>query len=280
MNNALKSWSFLVGLSVTLIVFGHWWLGREGLLIGLIAALGINSYVYFFEDRRIIESLGGRRLEGKDPWGVLGLARTLAAKARIPAPQVVILSDAAPQALVVGRSLTSGTIILTEGLLEQLDRDEVEAVLAYLVACVKNLNTLAFSVGSFLASSLLSVTGLLDTGLRLLIVEKKNTDSFISHLFTRAMAPVVGFLVRISIRQQFYIDADRTASELLGDSKSLATAIWKLHSYSMTRPFQAPLAISHMFVVNPLTKKRWNRYFHAQPRPERRIRALTGHFPI
>lgn len=280
MNNALKSWSFLIAFSLTLIVLGHFSLGREGLMIGLILSLGVNSYVYFFEDRRVVESLGGRTLEGQDPWGILQVSRALAAKMRIPNPRIVVLENPAPQALVVGRSLTSGTLILTEGLLEKLDRREVEAIIAYLLACVKNLNTLAFSVGSFLASMLLGITGLLDAGLRIVIVERKNPDYMISQIFTRMASPLVGSLVRLSIRPSFYIEADRTASEVLGDSKVLADALWKLHSYSTTEPFSAPIPISHMFVVNPLTTVGWTRYFHAQPRLEKRIRALVGHYPI
>jgi heat shock protein HtpX len=280
MNNALKSWSFLIGVSLTLIVLGHFALGREGLLIGLIVSLGINSYVYFFEDQRIVEKLGGQLLEGHDPWGLLEKIRRLSATASVPTPRVVVLPSPSPQALVVGRSLTSGTLLLTEGLLVKLEKPEIDAVIAYLLACMKNMNTLAFAVGSFVASTLLAITETLDAGLRLMIVEKKNPNYLVSQFFTRLAAPFIGTLVRLSIRPSFYSEADRIAVEILGESEHLATALWKLHSYSATIPYNAPIAISHMFVVNPLTTTRWTRYFHAQPRLDKRIRALVGHFPI
>lgn len=280
MSNAIKSWSFLFLLSLTLIVFGHMALGREGLLIGLVIGLGINSYVYFFEDKRIISHFQGQSLEGQDPWGLLSLSRKLSAKMRIPNPKIVVLNDAAPQALVVGRSLTTGTLILTEGLLRRLTPQETEAVMAYLLACIKNLNTLAFAVGSFLASSLLAITETLDLMLRFVMVEKKNPDYALSQVFTRMAAPLIGLLLRISIRPSFYFNADKLAGELTGDAKIVAQTLWKLHSYSSTEPFTAPLSISHMFVVNPLTRQTWTRYFHAQPSVERRIRSLVGHYPI
>ena len=280
MSNAIKSWSFLFLLSLTLIVLGHLTLGREGLLIGLVVSLGINSYVYFFEDKRIISYFQGQPLEGQDPWGLLSLSRKLSAKMRIPNPRIVVLSDPAPQALVVGRSLTQGTIFITEGMLRSLSQQEIEAVMAYLLACIRNLNTLAFAVGSFFASSLLAITEFLDLLLRFIMVEKKNPDYPLSQIFTRTAAPLIGLLLRISIRPSFYFEADRQASELVGDAKVVAAALWKLHSYSSTEPFTAPLSISHMFVVNPLTRQSWTRYFHAQPSVERRIRSLVGHYPI
>jgi heat shock protein HtpX len=280
MSNALKSWSFLLFLSLTLIVLGHFTLGREGLLIGLMAALGINFYVYFYEDLRVVESLGGRRLEGQDPWGLATTARSISAQMRVPNPKIVVLPKTSPQALVVGRSLTHGTLIITEGLLQKLDRKEIEAVLAYLIACVKNLNTLAFSVGSFLAWVLLGLASLLDAGLRLIIVEKKRPDQLIPHFFTRLSAPLIGFLLRVSVRPHFYFDADRLAGDVIDDHPRLAQVLWKLNSYSRTEPFDSPLSISHMFVVNPLTAQAWTRYFHAQPTTEKRIRALIGHYPL
>jgi heat shock protein HtpX len=280
MNTALKSWSFLLVLSVTLIVCGHLALGRGGLLVGLVLALGMNCYVYFFEARRVVQSLGGRPVEGQEPWGVLPRLRSLAAKMRLPIPRVVILRTKSPQALVVGRSLTQGTVLVTEGLLEKLNNDEIEALLAYLLACMQNMNTLAFSVGSFLASTLLSLTGVLDAILRVLIVEKKNPNSRVSQFFTRLGAPLAGLLVRLSVRPGRYFDADRRAASVVESPQTVASLLWKLDSYSKTAPYTCPLPVSHMFVVNPLTASSWNRYFHAQPKVDRRILALVGHYPI
>ncbi len=280
MNNALKAWSFLIFTSLTLIVLGHFALGREGLLIGLVLSLGVNSFVYFYEDKRIVGYFRGQILEGQDPWGLLTQTRKLASKIRVAPPKIIVLPSPSPQALVVGRSLTHGTIIITEGLLRKLSPAETEAILAYLLCCIKNLNTLAFAVGSFVASSLLMISETLDMGLRLLIVERKNPDYPLSQIFTRAVAPFVGGLIRLSIRPSFYLQADKMASDVSEDGQVLAKALWKLHSYSSTEPFQAPLSISHLFVVNPLTTRKWTRYFHAQPDVEKRIRALVGHYPI
>src|SRR5690606_3959454 len=156
--------------SLTLIVLGHALGGREGLLTALIATLAMNSFVYFYEDRRVLNKFHGRWLEGQDPYSLQDVVRRLSLKVRVPAPKLILLESSAVQSLVVGRGVTHGTILLTEGLLNRLDRHEVEAVLAYQVASIKTVNTLAFAVGSFMATAALTVSETLDMILRVLIV--------------------------------------------------------------------------------------------------------------
>lgn len=279
MNHVTKAWAFLILISIVLIFGGHQLLGREGLLIGLVLALGLNFYVYFYEDRRVLSHFKGKELEGQDPWKVLELARKLSAKARVVTPRVIVLEENSPQALVVGRSLTHGTIILTRGLLERLSTQELEAVIAYQISCIRTLNTLSFSVGSFLSSCALFVSESMDLTLRILIVEKKNPDYVFSQLFTRMAAPFIGLLLKVSVRPSAYILADELASELVNDPQSVAQVLWKLESFSATEPFAVPISTAHMFIVPPL-KRSWMQSFRAHPPLEKRIRTLLGYYPL
>lgn len=280
MKNVTKAWAFLALLSFLLIFAGHAVLEREGLLFGLMLALSINCYVYFYEDKRILSLFESHLVEGRDPYGLSQIAEKLADRAKIPIPRLVIVPDEAPQSLVVGHSLTKGTIVVSQGLLQKFSRAEVEAVLAYQMANIKSLNILVFAVGSFLSSSLLFIAESLDTILRFLIVEKKNPNYALSQIFTRSVSPVIGLLLRLSIRPQFYYSADSVAAQWLSDGKILAEVLWKLQSYSATQPFSAPLSTTHAFVINPLPKKGWMRHYHAQPPIEKRIAALIGYYPI
>ncbi len=280
MSNVTKAWAFLAVMSLTLIVLGHAFGGREGLMLALVLVLGMNSYIYFYEDRRVVNLFEGRNLEGQDPWGIGEMSRRLSVKARISVPKIVILEKSAPQAAVVGRSLTNGTIILTEGLIRKLTVEELEAVIAYQVASIRTLNTLAFAVGSFLASAGLFVTGALDTFLRFLIVERKNHRTFVSQLFTRTASPVISLILRGSIRPSFYLAADRLAATLIRDPRQLALALWKLDSFATTSPLMPPLSAAHVFIVSPLTITRWTRRYTTQPSTARRIQGLIGYYPI
>ena len=249
-------------------------------MLALTLVLGVNSYIYFYEDRRIVSLFNGRVLEGQDPWDIADMARRLSVKARIANPKVIVLNESAPQAAVVGRSLTHGTLILTEGLIRRLSSEELEAVVAYQVASVRTLNTLAFAVGSFLASTGLLVTGALDTFLRFLIVERKSHRTFVSQLFTRTASPLIAGILRLSIRPSFYLAADRLAATLIRDPRHLAVALWKLDSFATTSPMMTPLSAAHVFIVSPLTTTRWTRTYTTQPATARRIQRLIGYYPI
>jgi heat shock protein HtpX len=267
-------------MSITLIVFGHHWGGRDGLLLALVAVLGTNSYIYFNEDRRLLSRFGGRLAEGQDSWGLGEMVRRLSIKARIGIPQLVILDEAAPQAAVVGRNVSKGTLILTEGLIKKLSRAELEAVVAFQIASIRALNTLTYSIASFLASICFFVTETLDLFVRILIVEKKNKFSPVTQIFTRASSPIVGFILRFCVRPSFYLAADQIASQLLGDQKDLARALWKLQSYANTTPFHSPLSAAHIFIISPLSEQRWTRLLATQPSSAVRIKKLIGYFPI
>lgn len=280
MKSVTKAWMFLSLLSITLIVLGHHYGGREGLLIALVLTLSINSFIYFYEDRRVLAKLGGHELEGQESYNLHERARRLAVRARVPTPRIVLLAHASPQAGVVGRGITHGTIILTEGLLKKFSYAEVEAIMAYQIACIASLNTLAFAVGSFIASVFLFITETLDLFLRILIVEKKNPQTYISQAFTRLCAPLIGLTLKLSIRPSFYSSADQLASQLISDPKTLARALWKLQSYAETLPFHPPESTAHMFIVTPLPRSSWSRWLITHPQPEERIRNLIGYYPI
>lgn len=280
MGSVTKAWSFLAVLSLTLIVLGHSYMGREGLLFALVLALGMNSFVYFYEDRRVLSMFRGKRLEGQDSFGLYDIARRLAARARIPVPKLVILPEGSPQSAVIGRGFTNGTILITQGALDKFSRQELEALIAYQIASIKILNTLAFAVGSFMVTLMLVITEAMDTILRILILEKKNPHVPVSQLFTRMVSPLVGLVLRLSIRPSFYKNADRLATQLLGDQQTLAVLFWKLESYAKTLPMRVPLSTAHLFIVSPLTLNSWTFHFIAQPQTSKRIIKLIGYYPI
>jgi heat shock protein HtpX len=280
MKSVTKAWFFLIAISLTLIVLGHILGGREGLLFFLILALGINSFVYFYEDRRVLSTFNGKTLDGQDSYGLHDMARRLSIKSRIKTPQILLLPSHAPQAGIIGNGLSRSSLLITQGLLDKLSMREIEAVIAYQIASISNLNTLSFAVGSFLTSISLLITSTLDTIIRLLIVEKKNPKNIVSQFFTRLTAPIFGSILKLSIRKSFYKEADALAAELLDDSQVLAKVLWKLESFSETLPLPASVATAHIFIVSPLTQYRWERFFVTQPQTKERIRQLVGYYPL
>ena len=280
MYSVARAWTFLTLSSLTLVVLGHYYGGREGLLTALVIVLGVNSYVYFVEDKRVLKRFLSRQLEGQDSYGVREIVRRVALQARIPPPQVIVLSTSAPQCGAIGHSEKSAKIILTQGLLDKFSKREVEILITYQILNIKNTYTLAFAAGSFILYLSLSALGAIDSFIRLLIVEKKNIKTYISQPFTRFFSPLIGFILKLSIRPNFYAQMDLLTSQFIGEAKELAIVLNKLDSYSKTLPLAVPPDQAHIFIVTPLSSKNWLQSFVTHPKTKGRIEKLVGYYPL
>lgn len=280
MTSATRTWTFLTALMLLIVVSGQTLGGREGLLWGVAVALTINSLIYLYPDLRLKLLFSGEVLEGTDPWGVLNKLRELAQRARIPIPVVQVLPSASPQAMAMGRSPRSAQILLTQGLIDLLEPDELHAVLAYLVAKIKRQDIVGLTVAAAFMDFTLSLLGILDSGLRILLGAKDSDQSVQAHFFSSIFAPFIGFLLRIEVGRHSYFRADHMASELCTNPGALAKALWKLHSYSLTEPFHPPIATAHLWIVSPLNRNNWAQKFQVQPSVDKRIRNIVGYFPV
>lgn len=280
MNSSTRAWAFIAFFSLGLIICGQMIAGREGLLWGLVLSLSINSVVYFYATKRILALFSSQKLEGRDPWGVLELTQKIAKKAKLPTPSVIIIKSSSPQSLALGHSWGDGKILLTDGLLDALSKSELETVIAYNIASIKKLDTLATLVTSSLCGAILSVSMFLDSLLRWLIGAKADNFSPQSHFFTYLVSPFCYTILKFTHNDANYYNTDKLAMTYVKDPKQYATALWKLQSYGQTKPLATSPAIAHMFIVNPLTNKGWSRYFLAQPAVNKRIKKLISYYPI
>lgn len=266
--------------SAIFISGGYVFFGRQGLLWAFTVIVFVNATIYFYGDQRILRYFNGRLLEGFDPWGVGYMVQRLAKKARIPTPKVYIINSTAPQAFAVGRNWHNGKILLTQGLLESLSSEELEAIIAYEIATIKQYDSLAFATSGLLVGALLAVTTSLDRALRWLFVIKQNNENFRGNLITYLLAPFIAFVLRLHVSPKNYFAIDKMASRMVEKPEALAHAIWKMSSFRETRPLHVPVSTAHIFFINPLTAKGWSKYFCFQPNPKQRIKHIVGYYPI
>lgn len=273
MRSSSKPWLFLSLLSIALLAFGHFLAGRQGVLFAVVIALSINCLIYFYGDWRWLPSLKAHELEGYDSWGLIPWVRDRARKLGIHTPQIFIIPYSTPQALSMGRSPRTAKIFLTEGLLEKLSPEEVQAVLLYQLCSIRRLDTFAFTVAGALADSLMSLASAVDWLIRWLIGNEKK-------LMTWLISPLASLVVHFAIGQRNYFLIDRMAGEQLKDVELMARVLWKLESYSRTAPLPIPESLAHQFIVNPLTTRGSGQYFQIQPNIRLRIERLVGHYPL
>ncbi|MCB0422910.1 MAG: hypothetical protein KDD61_18055, partial [Bdellovibrionales bacterium] len=149
-----------------------------------------------------------------------------------------------------------------------------------LMATIKRQDTFVFSIGSFLIWLTLSVTSFFDTLFRWILGASKKSHSLQSQFFTSLFSPAISFLLRLTVSPNSYFLIDSLAASWIDSPKDLASAIWKLDTYSRTIPFNTTASTSHFFIVSPLTEKNWKRYFISHPNIETRIQRLIGYYPI
>lgn len=271
----------LLGALVVLVVgfgqrFGH----RDAFVLSVALALSIIGLFLWYGDIRLVPLLKVEEIEGHDPWGIRRQLSALSERSRISLPRIFVVPSETPQALAVGRTPGSGKIFLTEGLLKLFTPDEINAVLAYNLMCIKNRSTISFTIGSAMADAILNIGGSVDWLINWLLGSGHHAERRRGQAVTWLVAPAAALMVRLSVGKLPYLRADRDTALLLGEGRTLATVLWKLQSYALTQPFSISPATAHFFMVNPLTTNRWGRYFHAHPQIRERIQNLIGHYPI
>ncbi|MCB0393405.1 MAG: M48 family metalloprotease [Bdellovibrionales bacterium] len=276
MTNPTKTFLFLAGLSTLMLLVGYGLMGRQGLLLGFSLAISLNFFIYFYSENRLSGIFAGREIEGRDPWKLNTLIQKIAFEAKIPPPRLLLIPIETPTAFSIGRTWNTARIVVSEGLLNTLDESEVHAVMAHEISHIKKLDTLSFGVASALAGALLSGASLLDGVFHWIFRSRNASTGF----FTAAMAPLAALVLRLTVQSVSDYEADEFAAASVGDPEILASSLWKLRAYASTKPVKVPPSTAHLFVVNPLTMRGTNRYFHTQPSVESRIEKLIGRYPI
>lgn len=279
-------------ISLVLIFGGHA-LGRFGLLAGFLAALSVNTIVFFYADFRLAALFPGEVLEGQDAWGLLRQTRELAQTLGVRTPTLVLLQSSTPLAFSAGLLSNRSKIYLSDELLKRLSNDEIRIVLAYELQRLKTQQTAAATAASALVSFFTFSARLIDdlflfrwaaAGLRRF---RKRRSVLVRHVgivagpMTLLVSPLVALLVRSSISRKAILNSDRISGEVTKSGNgAVARTLWKLDSYAKTRPFPVDLAEAHLFTVSPLTRYPLWRFASAQPSIEARLKSLTGFEPL
>lgn len=259
-------------------------LGAQGWLWSSVALLSLWILVVFFSDLRMPQVLGGKLLEGQDPWGLFDELTALCRQARLPLPKVYLFNSSTPTALCFGRSWRSSYLFLTEALLENLSREELRAVLALELAKIKRLDILPQTLATGLTSWNLwirrSPTHTRSTSGRASSIFHR-IKSGLKSLFRAVYIPSPAHLIaKFCVSPQSYFQADQLASEYVGGPEPIARVLWKLESYSLNDPLPAPKSMGHLFVVDPKAADTAGSYFRPQPSVRKRIEHLVGHYPV
>jgi heat shock protein HtpX len=278
--NTFKSTLLLVVLTVFLIFIGDWFGGRNGMVLAFVLSVIFNFATYFFSDKLALSMYRAQPITREELPRAYSVVERLAAKQGLPMPKIYVIPSESPNAFATGRNPTHASVAVTHGILELLDDEELEGVLAHELGHVKNRDILTSSIAATLAGAITMVArmgywaslfgGYGDR-------DDRNRGGGVSGLFMIILAPIAATLIQLAISRSREYEADATGVKETGNPYALARALQKLDSCSRRIPMSASPTTAHLFIVAPLLGSGGiGNLFSTHPPIKERIRRLIG----
>ena len=252
---------------------------------GLIVAVGVATFMtlisYFQGDSIALWTAGAKPIKKEDNPYVFRLVENLCITAGLPMPGIYIINDPAPNAFATGRDPEHASIALTIGLIERLENEELEGVIAHELSHIKNYDIRLMTVVIVLAGTILLMGNWfirirLFGGRRSRGGGQAGSILMIVGLVFLILSPIFAKLIQFAISRKREFLADASGALMTRYPEGLAKALEKISSYNQPMR-KANSATAHLFIINPFgikSKKGITRLFSTHPPVKERISAL------
>lgn len=288
-SNKRKSWVIIAGFTLFMIAFGYFFSYLYGydysyLILALVIS-GAGSWISYYNSDTIALSLAGARaVTHKSHPQYANITENLSRVAGIPTPRIHVIDSPALNAFATGRDPKHAAIAVTQGLLDTLNRTELEGVIAHELSHIKNYDTRLMTIVAILVGSIAMV---LDWSWRLSWHSRGDNDNrgsnpiilIIGVLFI-ILAPIIASLIQLAIsrRREFYADA--SAAHITRQPSGLINALKKIASHEHIKLENANTATAHLYIDDPVTTETHGNFlaklFSTHPPIVERIAALEG----
>src|SRR5271165_1250290 len=275
----LRTGAVLLVMSVLMVVVGGALGGRGGLQIALAIAVVMNFVSYFFSDKVALKSSGAQPVTREQLPRLYQVMERLAAKANIPVPALYVVPDMAPNAFATGRSPKHASVAVTRGLLEIMNDDELEGVIAHELSHVRNYDILTSSIAATIAGAVTYMAQMGRWGMIFRGYGGRDDDrggGGLSALFMIFLAPFAALLLQLFLSRTREYAADETGVRMVGHQQGLISALEKLGAYNKRIPTSAiSPSTSSLCIVKPFFGTgALSSLFSTHPPLEDRIAAL------
>ena len=251
---ALKTTFLLTALTLLLLFLGASFGGPRGMTIALVVAVLMNGTAYFFSDKIALASSGAQPISREEAPRLYAVMERLAAKADLPMPKMYLIPQAAPNAFATGRNPSHASVAVTQGLLELMNDDELEGVIAHELSHVRNYDILTSSIAATLAGAIMWIGRMGRWGLILGGWGGRNSNregGGITALLMLFLAPVAALLLQLGISRQREYQADASGAKMIGQQYGLISALEKLGAYNQKIPSNIPPSTAALCIVAP-----------------------------
>jgi heat shock protein HtpX len=279
MGNTFKTALLLTALTLVVIFVGEALGGQRGMEMALVFAGVMNFVSYFFSDKIALAMYRAQPVTREQLPRVYDVVERLTQKIGIPMPKIFVIPTDSPNAFATGRNPNHASVAVTQGILNLLNDDELEGVLAHELGHVRNRDILISSVAATLAGAItmlarMAMWGAMFGGYG---GDRDNRrGGGLGALLMLILAPIAAMLIQLAVSRSREYQADASGAHFTGNPYALASALQKLDAYSKRLPMQATPSTAHLFIVQPLLGMNFSNLFSTHPPIAKRIERLTG----
>ena len=277
LGNQLKTMFLMTLMTIIVILIGRAIGGSQGMFIAFIFAMVMNFGSYWFSDKLALKMTHSQPLAREEAPELYAIVEELTRQANLPMPKIYLTPASQPNAFASGRNPSHAAIAVTQGIMQTLNRQELEGVLAHELAHIKNRDILISTLAAVMAGVITTLANWAQWALLFgMGSEDEEGLSGLAALPLIILGPIAALLVQMGISRSREYLADETGARIAGNSAGLAQALLKLEQGAALRPMNVNPAASHMFIVNPLTAQRLRSLFSTHPPIQERVKRLNS----
>ncbi len=278
--NSLKTVALLGLMSGILLFGGELFGGRNGLVIGLMLAVGMNFFSYFLSDKLALASCSAQPLTQEENPEIYArmypLIQGLAQRMNLPMPKLWVIPDPSPNAFATGRDPEHASVAFTEGILRLMNDQELEAVIAHELGHVLHRDILISSVAATLAAAI-SFVGRMAFFFGGQRNDRDERGGAAGGLVMMIVAPFAAMLIQMAISRSREYSADEASAKYMGSPEPLIHALGQLERGVERVPMYDPSpATAHLYIMNPFRAGFLASLFSTHPPTEQRIARLQA----
>jgi heat shock protein HtpX len=279
MGNTFKTAFLLTALTLLLMFLGRILGGQNGMLMALVFAGVLNFVSYFFSDKIALAMYRARPVSREELPRVYQIVERLTSRIGLPMPKIYVIPTDSPNAFATGRSPAHASVAVTQGILNLLNDEEIEGVLAHELGHVRNRDILISSIAATIAGAITYLAEIARWGMIFGGFGRDREDrggGGFGALLMLILAPIAAMLIQLAVSRSREYQADETGAHFTGNPYALASALAKLDAYSKRLPLQASPSTAHLFIIQPFLGMSLTNLFSTHPPIAKRIERLTG----
>ncbi|MFA5644051.1 MAG: M48 family metallopeptidase [Patescibacteria group bacterium] len=288
-SNKRKTWFLFSGFLIITILIGYFFslaFASSTILYIVVFFSVLSSFIaYWFSDKIVLKMSNAKELKFEDNKELYRLVENLCIAVGLPLPRIYIINDPAPNAFATGRNPQKAVVAVTTGLLDKLDRTELEGVIAHELSHVKNYDILIATLTTVLVGMIVLLAdwfrrwAFYSGAGRSRDNNKGGAIIIIVAIILSILSPLFAYIMQFAISRKREFLADADGALITRYPEGLARALEKI-SADPNKLRAVNRATAHLYIASPLKEKNKKGFlakaFMTHPPVEDRIRALRG----